>query len=54
MKASATQQIVVKHKQVVPQVTINVETNGEGQVDTEALLQEFEDKVMALMESDLG
>lgn len=54
LKASATQQIVVKHKQVVPQVTINVETNGEGQVDTEALLQEFEDKVMALMESDLG
>ena len=54
LKASSTQTVVVQHKQVVPQVVINVENKDGEPIDTDALLQEFEDKVMELYESDLS
>ncbi len=54
LKASSTQTVVVQHKQVVPQVTINVDNKDGEPIDTDALLQEFEDKVMELYESDLS
>ncbi len=54
LQASASQQVIVNHKQVVPQVTIHVENKDGEPVDTEALLQEFEDKIIELMDSDLS
>lgn len=54
LKASSTQTVVVQHKQVVPQVVINVDNKDGEPIDTDALLQEFEDKVMELYESDLS
>ena len=53
LKASSTQTVVVQHKQVVPQVTINVDSKDGEPIDTDALLQEFEDKIIELMDSDL-
>ena len=54
LKASSTQTVVVQQKQVVPQVVINVDNKDGEPIDTDALLQEFEDKVMELYESDLS
>lgn len=54
LKASSSQTVVVQHKQVVPQVVINVDNKDGEPIDTDALLQEFEDKVMELYESDLS
>lgn len=54
LKASASQQVIVNHKQVVPQVTIHVENNNGEAVDTEALLQEFEDRIEEMIDSDLS
>jgi|GEM_PF-633586 len=54
LQASASQQVIVNHKQVVPQVTIHVENKDGEPVDTEALLKEFEDKIIELMDSDLS
>ena len=54
LQVSASQPIIVNHKQVVPQVTIHVENKDGEPVDTEALLQEFEDKIIELMDSDLS
>lgn len=53
LKASSTQTVVVQHKQVVPQVVINVDNKDGEPIDTDALLQEFEDKIIELMDSDL-
>lgn len=54
LKAASTQTVVVQHKQVVPQVVINVDNKDGEPIDMDALLQEFEDKVMELYESDLS
>lgn len=54
IKASSNQVIVVKHKQVVPQVTIHVDNKDGEPIDTDALLQEFEDKIIELIDSDLS
>lgn len=53
LKASSNQTVVVQHKQVVPQVVINVDNKDGEPIDTDALLQEFEDKIIELMDSDL-
>lgn len=53
LKASSSQTVVVQHKQVVPQVVINVDNKDGEPIDTDALLQEFEDKIIELMDSDL-
>lgn len=54
LQASASQQVVVNHKSVAPQVSITVTNNGDEPVDTDALLQEFEDKIIELMDADLS
>ena len=54
LQASASQQVVVNHKQVVPQVTIHVENNNGDPIDTEALLQEFEERIEEMIDADLS
>lgn len=54
LQASASQQVVVNNKSVAPQVSITVTNNGDEPVDTDALLKEFEDKIIELMDSDLS
>ncbi len=54
LQASASQQVVVNNKSVAPQVSITVTNNGDDPVDTDALLQEFEDKIIELMDADLS
>lgn len=46
--------MIVNNNQVVPQVAIHVENNGTDPIDTEALLEEFEDKIIELIDSDLN
>ncbi|ELS0476229.1 tape measure protein [Enterococcus faecalis] len=54
LQTSANQKVVVNNNQVVPQVAIHVENNGTDPIDTEALLEEFEDKIIELIDSDLN
>lgn len=54
IKAASTQQVIVNNKQLTPQVVINIENKDGEPIDTDSLLQEFEDKIIELMESDLG
>lgn len=54
LQASASQQVIVNHKQVVPQVTIHVENNNGEPIDTEALLQEFEERIEEMIDADLS
>lgn len=54
IKAASTQQVIVNNKQLTPQVVINIENKDGEPIDVDGLLQEFEDKIIELMESDLG
>ncbi|EHY9267332.1 tape measure protein [Enterococcus faecalis] len=54
LQTSANQKVVVNNNQVVPQVAIHIENNGTDPIDTEALLEEFEDKIIELIDSDLN
>ncbi|ENI1325061.1 tape measure protein [Listeria monocytogenes] len=54
LSASASQTVVVENKQVVPQVTLIVETKDGQPIDEEGLLQRLENKVIELMDSDMS
>lgn len=53
LKASADQKIVVTHKQVVPQVTVQVDNHNGEPLDEERVADLVSDKILEAMDSDL-
>lgn len=54
IKASASQTIVVQHKQVVPQVTVNVENNGGNPPDIDEIVERVEEVIIDALDADLS
>lgn len=54
LRASASQTVIVQHKQVVPQVTVNVENNGTDSVDVKEIAEIVSGEIMDLIDSDLS
>ncbi len=54
IKASASQTIVVQHKQVVPQVTVNVENNGGDPPDIDEIVGRVEEVIIDALDADLS
>lgn len=54
LKASASQKVVVNSKQLAPQVTVLVDNNGNDPIDIDEVVEKIEDKIIELIDSDLG
>ncbi|RHK04814.1 hypothetical protein DW084_15485 [Enterococcus casseliflavus] len=54
IKASTNQAVIVQHKQVVPQVTVNVENNGADTLNVEDLVERVEEVILEAMAADLS
>lgn len=54
IKASTKQAVIVQHKQVVPQVTVNVENNGADTLNVEDLVERVEEVILEAMAADLS
>jgi len=54
IKASTNQAVIVQHKQVVPQVTVNVENNGADTLNVDDLVERVEEVILEAMAADLS
>lgn len=54
IKASTNQAVIVQHKQVVPQVTVNVENNAADTLNVEDLVERVEEVILEAMAADLS
>lgn len=54
IKASTSQAVIVQHKQVVPQVTVNVENNNAEALNVEDIVERVEEVILDAMDADLS